>query len=165
MSTTTLVKPLELTYRQAMRAYWRAFWPSQLLATALLLAAELTPLSWVWIMLIGIVLSAAALYLFVPRIWSRPYTEFSLELGPLKAGAPRVRPHLSVWAFLWWRQFSVGLLASMLVVPVNMLLGRIGVQIHPAIATAGAILAVGPLLLKMLIDNQSAGFLLEAHRR
>jgi len=161
---------MELTYTQALRAYWRVYWPSQLLGAALLFAAEwfLSSLSWIWLLLIAIFVSAGALYLFVPRICSRPYRGFSIVLVSAATGAAQTRlrglAHWHIWAFLWWRQFFAGLLAAILAIPLNLLLSRFGLQLNQAVANAAGILVIGPLLLKMLIGTQFAGVRLEARK-
>jgi hypothetical protein len=160
---------IELTYREALRAYWRVYWPSQLLAFGLLFAVEtlLVSLSWIWLLFTGVAVSAAALYAFMPRMWSRPYPDFSIAVvrsGDGNEGRMGPAARLQMWGYLWFRQFFGGVFAALLAIPINLALGRVGIQISQPVAHAAGILLIGPLLVKMLIANQFGGFRLEARR-
>jgi hypothetical protein len=109
-----------------------------------------------------------ALYLFVPRIFSRPYRGFSLVVIDSIAGtaAPKLtaRWRLNVCFFLWWRQFLAGLFASVLAGPLNILLSIMGLHLERWVADLAGILVIGPILLKMLIGNEFGEFRIEARR-
>jgi hypothetical protein len=56
------------------------------------------------------------------------------------------------------------MLASVLAMPLNMALGIMGLRVSQWIAVFAGVLVVGPILMKMLIGNQFAGFRIEARR-
>jgi len=118
---------------------------------------------------LSIALGAATLFLFVPRICSRPYRGFSLVAVELATGGTtqklRIRWRFHVWVFLWWRQIIAGLLASLLSMPLNVLLSLFGLRLAQWIAVFAGVLVIGPILLKMLIGHQFEDFRLEARRK
>jgi len=122
-----------------------------------------------YFLLMQTALGAVLLFLFVPRICSRPYRGFSLMVVDIATGQAgrklRVRQRARVWLFLWWRQILAGLLASLLAMPLNALLAIIGLQLAQWVATFGGILVIGPILLKMLIGNRFDDFCVEARRQ
>ncbi len=170
--------PIELSYWEALRVFWRVYWPTQVVdgvlilliavvATLVLPRGSVVPP--VPFFLVQVAINAAVLYLFVPRICSRPFRGFSLVIVGLASGAITTRlrsaPRRQVWLFLWWRQILAGLLAGLMAMPLNAVLGIMGVQCSPWIAILGGVLVVGPILLKMLIGQQFEEFRLEARRR
>jgi hypothetical protein len=160
--------PIELTYWEALRAYWRVYWPSQLLALGLMIILGIVMArSFWWLLLAGVVVGALTFFTYIPRIVSRPYQGFAIVVVD-RAGAAgsklRGAAWLQVFGFLWWRQLGAGLFAALLAMPLNILLGLMGLQVNGWVANAAGILIVGPLLLKMLIGNQFEAFRLEARR-
>ncbi len=155
---------IELSYFEALRAFWRVYWPMQLLV-GLGIAFLGGGLFGV---LLQFVLVAAALFLFLGRIAGRPYRGFSIVV--LQATGQEVSRHLTmrqrldVWAFLWWRQMLAGMLAGFLTGPLNALLGIMGVNGAEWVAVAGGVLVIGPILIKMLIGHPFATFFLAARR-
>jgi hypothetical protein len=163
------VTDLDLSYWEALRAYWRLYWPTQLTVAATLLAAavirfRLAPLA------SAVVLGAAgtaALFLFVPRLYSRGYRGFSLViLGPDEAEARRLTlaQRATVWWFLWWRQLVAGVIAGFLAAPTNIVLGIMGLHVGQSVALFAGILIIGPILMKMLIGNPFDTFRIEVRR-
>jgi len=172
--------PIELSYWEALRAFWRIYWPTQLVSSvlifALAFAAALTQprgarpseLAVILSGAVQIAIGAAAYFLFVPRVCSRPYGGFALVLVSFPSGEittrMRGRVRIQVWFFLWWRLIVAGLLAGVMAMPLNAILGIMGVHCSPWIAIFAVILGVGPILLKMLIGQQFKEFRLEARR-
>jgi len=168
---------IELTYWEALRAYWRIYWPSQLFGLAgyfalvFLRVPVLTPVAQV---LLPVVLVAMGLFLYVHRILSSSFREFSIYAitdTPQAATVKfKLRRRTQVWFFLWWRQLVAGVLAVILAAPTNILLSLIGLQaifginVAFVVSTFGAVLAIGPILLKMLIGHQFSNFRLEVQR-
>lgn len=162
--------PIDLSYWEGLRAYWRVYWPAQAVAAAFMFVFMMislrmsVPLG----LVLSVVLGAATLFLFVPRICSRPYRGFSLVVVELATGENtqrlRIRWRSQVWWFLWWRQVVAGLLASLLSMPLNVLLSLFGIQLAQWIAVFAGVLVIGPILLKMLIGHQFEGFRIEARR-
>src|SRR5689334_9503426 len=94
---------IDLSYFEALRAYWRVYWPTQLLGALGMALAGGT----VFDTLVQVLLAAAGLFLFASRLTARPYRGFWMvvssndgEVGPRMT----YRQRLGVWAFLWWRQ-------------------------------------------------------------
>ncbi len=172
---------IEISYWEALRAYWRIYWPAQLfsisgsLAVGWSLTAVLGPgytrqlLAQGFVqILIQFILMALGLFLFVHRLVSRPFARFALcaIVSPSEEAVRRltIRRRAEVWLFLWWRQLAAGLLASLLAGPLNVLLGLFGVNVAPWIAMLGGILIIGPILLKMVVGHQFSDFRLEVKR-
>ncbi len=162
--------PIDLCYWEGLRAYWRVYWPAQAVAAAFMFVFMMISLrmSGLLALVLSVVLGAATLFLFVPRICSRPYRGFSLVVVELATGGNtqrlRIRGRSQVWWFLWWRQVVAGLLASLLSMLLNMLLSLFGIQLAQWIAVFAGVLVIGPILLKMLIGHQFEGFRIEAWR-
>jgi hypothetical protein len=156
---------IELSYLEALRAYWRVYWPTQLFIAIGVALAGGTLFDTV----VQIVLSAVGLFLFVPRIVARPYRGFSIIVssdGGTETGHRMSwRQRLDVWAYLWWRQLIASLLAGILSGPLNVLLSIMGFHITQWIVAASGVLVIGPILLKMLIGEPLGGFQLLAKRR
>jgi hypothetical protein len=178
---------LEVSYWEAFRAYWRGYWPTQVVSFVVIffigqvLLAYVThrreieplssplpiPLPFV-VMVCGLIVSALALFLFVSRLVSRPYSGFSLVVVAAPGGEDghhlRVGQRGQVWFFLWWRQLAAGLLAVLLAAPLNVLLALMGLNISTQVGAAGGVFIIGPVLVKMLVGNAFPGFSIEARR-
>jgi hypothetical protein len=113
-------------------------------------------------------LGAVALFLFAPRICSRPYRGFSLVKVEVTTGAVthrlRGRARVRVSLFLWWRQILAGMFAALLAMPLNALLSIMGLQVAQWVAVFAGVLVIGPILLKMLIGHEFDDFRIEARR-
>jgi len=116
--------------------------------------------------LVQLLLSAVGLFLFLPRITRRPYRGFSIVIATADSETARMTlpQRVDLWAFLWWRQILASLLALILSLPLNSILGIMGINVSAWIGIAAAIFGVGPILLKMMIGNPFAGFALLARR-
>ena len=169
------VLPIEISYWEGLRAYWRAYWPTQLVGLIFMFgfamvspAAPLRGVGSILLIVFQIVLGAVALFLFVPRICSRPYRGFSLVIVEVMTGATtrrlRGRSRARVSLFLWWRQILAGMFASLLAMPLNALLSIMGLQLAQWVAVLAGVLVIGPILLKMLIGHEFEDFRLEARR-
>jgi hypothetical protein len=162
---------VELSYWEGLRAYWRIYWPAQVAGMALTFlfavvhsgrTAALTAIE--LLVLVG----AAALFVLVPRIYSRPYRGFALVVlepaldtpGGKLSAAQRVH----VWWFLWWRQLVAGVIATFLAMPTNIVLGIMGLHISGWIVGLAGVLIIGPILMKMLIGNPFEDFRIEVRR-
>lgn len=163
-STPAIDDAIELSYFEALRAFWRVYWPIQLVAAAGLAFATGGPFD----ILIQFFLGAAALFVFAGRIVGRPYRGFSILVLPVSGTDPvrklSMRLRLDVWAFLWWRQLIAGALAAFLSGPLNALLAIMGIHAGPWITVAGGLLVIGPILLKMLIGEPFGTFVLTVRR-
>lgn len=183
-STTS---PIDLSYREALSAFWRVYWPSQLFGIV-----GLFPITGGFLkfgdrtyrlalanpemdqFLIQAGLGTIALFVFVHRIFSRPYNAFTITLVELRqdAAAKRVTLHqrFSIWFFLWWRQIVAGILVFFLAGPLNMFIGVIGLRsvygLDPRflVSVFATALGVGPILMKMLVSHQFSGFRFEVKR-
>jgi hypothetical protein len=172
---------IEISYWEALRAYWRVYWPAQLFSISGSLAVgwsltavlglgytrQLLAQGFVQI-LIQFILMALGLFLFVHRLVSRPLARFALcaIVSPSEEAVRRftIRRRAEVWFFLWWRQLAAGLLVSLLAAPLNILLGLFGLTVAPRIAMLAGVLIIGPILLKMLVGHQFSDFRLEVER-
>ncbi len=170
--------PIELTYREALRAFWRVYWPTQIVEGMLIAGlgayrSLLRPLGYTLLglpsVLLIFALNAAVFDLFVPRLCSRPYKHFSLVVVKVATGETTSRlrgsAHQQVWFFLWWRQLLASGIAAVLMMPLNALLSLVGLYLSQQIAVLAGVLAIGPILLKMLIGHQFPGIRIEARRR
>jgi len=169
-----------------LRAYWRIYWPAQLFGLVgylpfVLLQVpgrvyklQLNALTPAELVLLQVVLAAVGLFLYVHRILSSSFREFSIHaiVGSLEEPTSKLslRRRTQVWFYLWWRQIVAGLLAGILAAPLNIFLSLFGlravfgVNVGFWISTLGVILAIGPILLKMLIGHQFSDFRLEVER-
>src|SRR5262249_42770483 len=119
------------------------------------------------LILLQFVLAGVGLFLFAHRIVSQPYRGFSILLVDLSDHTTRklsFHRRAQLWFFLWWRQLIAGILAAILAAPLNVLLNLVGLRAVLGfnagswVSTLAAILAVGPILLKMLIGHQFPDF-------
>jgi hypothetical protein len=167
--------PIELSYGESLRAFWRIYWPTQVLGLVAFFAfamvyqpTELDTASNLLAIALQVAIVAVGLFLFVPRICSRPYRGFSLLVVELASGGTtrRLRPERRgrVCLFLWWRQILAGMISTLLAMPLNMVLSIMGLHLAQWVSTFAGVLVVGPILLKMLIGYQFDDFRLEARR-
>jgi hypothetical protein len=163
--------PIELSYWESLRAYWRVYWPTQTVGLLLVFPIQMFPeLLGTGLLLVAVefVFGWVSLFLFVPRISSRPYRGFSLAVVALDSGATtgklRMGQRTQIAFFLWWRQMLAGGFAALLAMPLNSLLAIMGLKVAPWVAMLAVVLVVGPILLKMLIGHQFDEFRLEARR-
>ncbi len=177
---------LEVSYWEALRAYWRVYWPAQIAGFVVGLAANqalfayvqyrrnIEPLSkplpgsmGLWFLVFQLVLSAVLLFLLVSRLVSRPYRGFSLivvQTSSSRTDRLNLEQRTRVWFFLWWRQLAASLLAVLLAAPLNVLLALMGLNLSIWVANLAALLIIGPVLVKMLVGNPFPGFSMEARR-
>ena len=167
--------PIELSYWESLRAYWRTYWPTQVVGLIFMFcigmispATALTGMGGPILIVLQIAVGAVALFLFAPRICSRPYRGFSLVVVDVTSGATTQRlsgrSRLRVSLFLWWRQILAGMFASLLAMPLNALLSIMGLQLAQWVAVFAGLLVIGPILLKMLIGHEFEDFRVEARR-
>jgi hypothetical protein len=177
-------RPLEISYWEALRAWWRIYWPIQVLTIVPLavlsrsLAANInawraehplqrSPLEVHLTTVLTFVMGVVCLWLFTPRILERPYRGFSLVTcaAPGESGSKlTVRQRTELWFFVWWRQLAGALLALLLAMPLNMMLGTMGINASSVIAGALGLFAIGPIIMKMLVGHPLTGFQIEARR-
>jgi hypothetical protein len=167
----TVDTDVELSYWEGLRAYWRIFWPVQAAAMvfvfvyAVVHSGRTDP---VMAVALQALTGAAALFAFVPRIYSRPYRGFALAILDAAGAAAGQKLNLAqrarVWWFLWWRQLVAGVIAGFLAMPTNIVLGIMGLHITGAIAGLAGVLIIGPILLKLLIGNPFEDFRIEVRR-
>lgn len=181
--TSAGLSNIELSYWEALRVYWCVYWPMQLFALAgyfpvifLGLPGRTVTLrfSFAGQLLIQAFLSAIGLFLYVHRMLSLPYRGFSIRLVPGAAGMNGAKLNLrrrsQLWFYLWWRQIVAGLLAGILTAPANIVLSLLGVRaifginVGSIVVIFGTLLAIGPILVKMLIGHDFSDFLLEVDR-
>jgi len=166
--------PIDLSYWESLRAFWRLYWPMQVVGALVAFAlAMISPGSSSDVALLMLVLQIALtgglMFLFVPRICGRPYRGFALVVVDVATGATTrkfsFRRRGRATLFLWWRQILASMFASLLAMPLNAVLSMIaGPQVTRWIAVFAAVLVVGPILLKMLIGYQFDDFRIEARR-
>jgi len=169
--------PIEITYAEALRASWRIYWPTQILAiTGLAFLVNLLHLSFTDMELIAIQLALAAIGLFVymHRLISRPYSRFAiylaLDMGASENSRLSFRRRIQLWLFLFWRQVAAGVVAVLLAAPLNSLVSLIGlrtifgVSMSAWISLLAGALAIGPILMKFLIGHQFSDFRPEVKR-
>ena len=127
-----------------------------------LLAGRLSTLT----MLVSILCGAVCVWLFSPRIIGRPYRGFRLVCErPGGCGQGMTAgERTSLGFFIWLRQFAGGLAAMLLAMPLNMLLGTMGVEAGSQVASLIGLFAIGPIVMKMLVGHPFAGFRIEARR-
>jgi hypothetical protein len=153
---------LELSYWEALRAYWRIYWPCQVAQLFSMYGFALAGLRLDSLTLVAIeaVIGAATLFLVLPRLYGRPYRGFALE-SAAEIDLPR---RGQVWWFLWWRQLVAGVIAGFLAWPANIVLGIMGIQKAQWITVFAGVLIIGPILIKMLVGNPFDGFQIEVRR-
>lgn len=121
-----------------------------------------------WGFLLGVVVSVNALWLVLPRIWNKPYRGFAIAIvspyagGPIRKLAGLQRLNL-LWAIVW-RQWVAGLLAAFASAPLGAIIGMMGLRMPVAVFWLAGVLAIGPIIMKMIIGMQFAGFTLEVRR-
>ena len=163
--------PIELSYWEGLRAFWRLYWPTQAVAAIFGFVLAMIAPRWltnVLFLALQFALTAITLFLFLPRICSRPYRDFSLVVVETAGGAAasrlKLRWRFQAWLFVWWRQILGGLLAALLAVPLNIFLSLFGLQLSQWIAIFAGVLVIGPIVMKMLIGSQFGDFRIEARR-
>jgi hypothetical protein len=155
---------IELSYFEALRAYWRVYWPSLILV---LIGASVLYSGTGLDAVVSSLLWNIGLFLFVSRITARPYRGFSVALREVPDGEIRRRmamnERLNVFASLWWKQLIPIGVASVLAT----LLGGLGLD--PLATTLflqiAIVLLIGPMLLKSLIVDPFETFQLFVSRK
>lgn len=160
--------PFDLSYWEALRAYWRYYWPPQLLVFFSVPLVRLFPALAPVLAVPVLVIALFGGWLFVSRLYSRPYRGFSLVIveTPEEVDVPGLNPGrvTKLWFFLWWRQIVAGACGLILVFFVRFLLSLGRLDLPQEIVPVAAVLAIGPILLKMLIGHPFSDFRLEARR-
>jgi hypothetical protein len=161
-------------YWEALRIWWQVYWPSWLVAGAVVALNALI----VWFERLGptpdprglaallpgmpqqlaawLVGGAALLYLFLPRLF---FASDTASLVLVRTGAPATAYHLTplerrqLFFFLWWRQTAAGLLFLAL----DALIGG-AATVRVPVNTAADLFLVGPFLVKMLAGRRFPGF-------
>jgi hypothetical protein len=183
-----VTSPIDLSYWEALNAFWRIYWPAQLFGMvglflitrgALKLGTQIYRIEManqeVGQFLIQTGLGAIALFLFIHRIVSLPYKSFKITLvgtSSQLAANKRLTLHqrFNLFFFVWWRQMVAGLLVFFLAGPLNILIGLIGLRsifgLNPRflVSVLASALAVGPILMKMLVAHQFPTFRVEVTR-
>jgi hypothetical protein len=115
---------------------------------------------------LGFAIGAACLWLFAPRILARGYRGFRLVACGVSGDASKLRAkqRTSLWFFIWWRQVAGGLLALLLAMPLNMVLGTMKISAAGEIGVAADLFAIGPVIMKMLVGYPFKSFQIEARR-
>ena len=184
---TRRLSTIDLSYPEALVAYWRIYWPTQLFGIIgyLPFGAWLRVPGRTYILqangmnateqfLLQTVLGAIGLFLFVHRILSSSFRHFSIQMLIDSSGEKvtklRLRQRSQIGFFIWWRQVVAGFIAGILAAPLNVLLSLIGLRSVLGINVAfwvsilGVVLAAGPIILKMLIAHQFGDFRFEVKR-
>jgi hypothetical protein len=179
-------RPFEISYWEALRAWWRIYWPTQLASTFVLallsrlvivavnaaraerpleksLLEERLP---VFTVIVSFLLGALLVWLFAPRTVGRPYRGFRLVCARSSESSAKMTggERRSLWFFIWWRQFAGGLAATLLAMPLNMMLSTTGIRAGSEVAALIGLFAVGPIVMKMLVGHPFPGFQIEARR-
>jgi hypothetical protein len=146
-------RTIELFYFEALRAYWRLYWPSLILG---LIGAAVLRSGTGLDAIVPSLLWAVGIVLFASRIIARPYRGFSVALREIPSGDIRQRmamsERLDIFAFLWWKQLIPVGVASVVATALE------GLGLPPLAAGlilhVGIVLLIGPILLKsMIIDS------------
>jgi len=184
---TRRLSSIDLSYPEALVAYWRIYWPTQLFGIIGYLpfrawmklpgrtyTLQVNGLSTTEQFLLQNVLFAIGLFLFVHRVLSSSFGRFSIQIlmdsSSEKATKLLLRQRSQLWFFLCWRHIVAGFVAIILAAPLNVLLSLIGLRtvlgINVAfwISVLGVVLVAGPILLKMLIAHQFGDFRFEVKR-
>jgi hypothetical protein len=174
-----------VSYWEALRAYWRIYWPPQLFGIALVFNPNFLgvySIPPVVLFAALILFPSAALFLLVPRLVSGPHRGFSLVVVATPIG--ETGRHLGldqrarVWLFLWWRHLAASLVACFLAFRLSEkvadLLAGSDLNMLEALGAAGGVLIVvpilanlfiiGPVIVKMLVGNPFPDFSIEARR-
>lgn len=174
---------IELSYGEALRAYWRIYWPLNLLgvllaivmprlSVALLGPAEAIRLAanpWVTEAL-QLAWLACGTFVLLSRVTSGPFRGFVIHVVDADrddgtALPLTLRRRTQAWLFLLWRLVAGNLLIVLLSAPANAILSLARINAGIYIAILANLFVVGPIVLKMLIGNRFADFRLEAVRR
>jgi hypothetical protein len=171
-----------------LRAWWRIYWPIQIVAAILLIIVgrwqmgainqwrfdhpleasplERAPLKYVSAV-VGPAIAAACLWLFTSRILGRAFRGFRLVACGPAGEIPKLnfRQRVRLKFFVWWRYFAGGLLASLLAAPLNMMMATMGIASPSAVSALASLFAIGPVVMKMLVGSQLQDFRLEAWRQ
>jgi hypothetical protein len=179
MPTTDPSGSVELTYREALAAFWRICWTATLFvisamfasgagAVALFGAARVVPLlnTWLCQTLLQNLWIAVSLWLFVPLLLRWPYRGFRLVVQTDSDEASRFtfsqRSHVA--NFIFWRSLGAGIVGQILLMPINILLGIMQIPAGPYLAVILSILVVGPLIIRLLIGHPFTSFRVEVRR-
>lgn len=183
---TRKLSSIDLSYPEALVAYWRIYWPTQLFGIISYLPfhawlrvpgrtylLQANGMSTAALFLLQAALGAIGLFLFVHRVISSEFRKFSIQMlvnSTEERAKLTMRRRSQIWFFVWWRQVVAGFLAMILAAPLNTLISLIGlrtvlgVNVAFWISILGVVLAAGPIILKMLIGQQFGDFRFEVKR-
>ena|SRR5579872_5305906 len=171
---------IDITYWEALRSYWRIYWPAQLLSLVAyfpfiligvrgqIITLHLSPPGHV---LALVVLGTLGFLLYVHRMLS-PFRRFSIEIVPSHQGstALTVRRRTQLWLFVASRQIVGLIVALLMLAPTNILLSLIGLRailgvgLSSMLTALSLVFVVGPITIKMLIGHDFSDFTLEVKR-
>ena len=168
---------VEISYREGLATFWRLSWPTYLFVlmtiAAVVLVAAVVGGQNIHILtdtftqtVLQLLLFAVGLLLFLSRLFSRRFRRFSLCLASDSTGDRVLTPQrrIKIWFFLYWRILAASLMSTLLMAPLNILLGLFRVNLGSWIGTLAAIFVVGPILMKFLIGHQFSDFRVEVRR-
>jgi hypothetical protein len=171
---------MEVTYFEALAAFWTVFWPSVVFAVFVFYAVMSSQVSYAaFVTLRGLLrdgssrlvllngLTGVGLFAFWPQFtnwtgrWIGHRFKIDIVSGPAdRAGHPKLTflLRLRVWFFIFWR-IEVALIAGYaLATVVNVILLMFAVPSNAAvaevIAAIGVMFLAGPLILKLLVGNE-----------
>jgi hypothetical protein len=184
-SASALSNSVELSYGEALRVFWRIYWPSQLMAlTAFASGIAIRTAHTVYTLRLSgaqrggleLGLLVTVMCFYVHRIVAPPYRSFRIEIvqdqHPDSAQEKpfSLKRRIRVWSFLAWRMGVAEAIALILEAPLNIFLSLLGVRkvlwfdTGFVVLTVAIVLIIGPTVLRFLIGYQFSDFRLEVFR-
>lgn len=164
--------PVELGYLDALAVYWRIYWPPQFVGLAWgigyekLIRAHIALSVLLWLLL-TIIINVGVLWLAVPRIWGKPYRRGFLVAVAREGGGAHLtsRQRGALFFAILWRQFAIGMVASLPAALLAALLGALRLVLPPYFYLFVMVLAFGPLIVKLVCAMPFSGFRLVVRRQ
>jgi len=169
---------IDISYREGLVVFWRLSWPTYLFVLICSVfigaavgatrgAAGVLQLADPFIQTVmQLLLFAVGLLLFLSRLFLSRFRRFSLCLAT-DSGDERVltpQRQVKIWFFLYWRILAASLLSTLLMAPLNILLGLFRINVGSWMGTLATMFVVGPILMKFLIGHQFSDFRVEVRR-
>jgi hypothetical protein len=151
-------------YSRALRVAWRILWPPATVSGGMLSLLSYAPQYMQFSLLVFLLSNTAALFVFIGRIVSKPYEGFQIAVTR-NNGTSDTRITLNercrLWVYVYTRQLLGAGAGWFLLAPLNILLALLGIHVDALVSLGAIVLAINPLISKMLVDHAFEGFHLD----
>jgi hypothetical protein len=168
---TKKTSPVDVTYGESLRLFWRLYWLPILCATitlfvlGALLNTGQTRMSPIASQILSSGVFIGFLFLLIPRIF-QPFKRFKLELIASDGQAmPLVgMRHIRLAIFVLVRLLGAAFAVGFLLIPLNIFFSLFRINLTQPIALGSLFFIAGPYTMKMMVSHAFSDFHIEVRR-